>query len=751
MRKTLFVISVIIPIFLIVFPYIAYTQNAPLVNAIEIRGLKRTDEGAIRRRLSQKIGQPLSQKDISNDIKSIFEMGYFEDVRVETEPFEGGLKLIYILKEKPAIVKVQFSGNKEFDDEKLKEQITIIPGAIADVTLIQRNVASLKAFYEKEGYYLANIVPIVKRLTPDEATLTFFIQEGEKIKIDKIIFEGNKQIDDGDIKDVMDTRSWWIFSYFTKSGYYRKDVLESDINKIKNLYYDNGFLNVVVSKPVVILDRKKKKLTIKIKIKEGPQYRISSIKLKGQAPSEEKKLKEFIKLKKGEIFSKKKLRETIEDITNYYSEHGYAMASVEPDIRTNEKDKTAQIILNIDKGHIFRVGRIEISGNTRTLDKVIRREIRLDEGDIFNSKLLKRSYQNINNLNFFEKVDLVPKPRLKDRLVDIDIKVKEKATGFISIGGGYSTVDKFVAMVDITQANLFGTGRYIKLRGELGGSSSFYEFSYRDPWFLDHPISLTLSLYRTTREYVTYDKKATGGSIGFGKRFNDLWRAGITYKFERATIENVDADAPSIIKDQVGTNTTSSITPSVTRDSRDNYMDPHTGSRNSLYITYAGLGGTNYFLKSLFDSSWYFPVTKKTTLRFRGRLGYATGLFNHDLPLYERFYVGGLYTVRGLGFGDGGPKDENGDPIGGTKELIFNLDYTFPLVEELKLKGFVFFDAGRAYGDNETFGEDLRYTTGAGFKWFSPMGPILIEYGYNIDPREDEDSGKIEFSFGGFF
>ncbi len=751
MKKTLISLLIILLVPLLAYPNIVFSQNAPLVNSIEIRGLKRTDEGAIRRRLSQKIGQPLSQKNISNDIKSIFEMGYFEDVRVETEPFEGGLKLIYVVKEKPAIVKVQFSGNEEFDDEKLKEQITIIPGAIADVTLIQRNVASLRAFYEKEGYYLANIVPIVKRVSPDEATLTFFIQEGEKVKIDEIIFEGNKEIDDGDIEDVMETREWWIFSIFTKSGYYRKDVMDADIQRIKDLYYNHGFLNVVVYRPQVILDKKHKKLTIKIKIKEGPQYKISSIKLKGHAPSEEKKLKEFVELKKGDVFSKKKLREAIEKITNYYSEHGYAMASVEPDIRTDEKTKTANIILNIDKGHIFRIGRIEISGNTKTLDKVIRREIRLDEGDIFNSKLLKRSYQNINNLNFFDKVDLVPKPRLKDRLVDIDIKVKEKATGFISIGGGYSTVDKFVAMVDITQANLFGTGRYIKLRGELGGSSSFYELSYRDPWFLDKPISLTLSLYRTSREYISYDKKATGGSIGIGKRFKDYWSANITYKYERATIENVDVNAPSVIKDQVGTNTTSSITPSVTRDSRDNYLDPHTGSRNSIYFTYAGLGGTNYFFKSVLDSAWFFPVTKRTTFRIRGRIGYATGLFNHKLPLYERFYVGGLYTVRGLGFGDGGPKDENGDPIGGTKELIFNLDYTFPLVEELKLKGFVFFDAGRAYDTDETFGSDLRYTTGAGFKWYSPMGPILIEYGYNIDRRADEDSGKIEFSFGGYF
>ncbi len=750
MIKKLLISSFYLTLFIVLLSTVNGNATSPLVNSIEIRGLKRLDEAAIRKRLTQKVGQPLSRENISQDIKRIYEMGYFEDIRVETEPFEGGLKLIYIIKEKPSIVKITFSGNKEYDDEKLKEQLTLTPGSIADVTLIQRNVYALKAFYEKEGYYLANIVPVVKRISPDEATLTFVINEGQKIKIGKILIEGNDKISEGDIKDVMKTRSWWILSFLTKSGYYQKSQLDRDIQNIKNLYYNKGFLNAVVSRPEITLDKEKKKLTIKIKISEGPQYRVSDIQLKGHAPSEENDIKQLIALAENELFSKEKLQKTIEQITSYYSEHGYAMASVEPELITDDKNHTVKIVIHIDKGHLFRIGRIEVIGNTRTKDKVIRREMRLDEGDIYNSKLVKRSYEKINNLNFFDKVELLPKPRLEDRLIDIDIKVKEKPTGFLSIGGGYSTMDKFVAMVDFTQANLFGTGRYIKIKGELGGSSSFYEFSYRDPWFLDKPISFTFTIYRTTREYITYDKRATGGSIGFGKRFDDYWSASITYKYEQATIENIEPDAPTIIKDQEGTNVTSSITPAVSRDTRDNYIDPSRGSRNSLFFTYAGLGGDNYFIKTVLDSAWFFPVGK-STIAVRGRVGYASGLYGKELPLYERFYVGGLYTVRGLSFGDAGPKDENGDPIGGTKELIFNLEYIFPIVTELKLKGVIFFDAGRAYDTNETFGSDIRYTAGAGFRWFSPMGPIRIEYGFNIDPREDEDSGKIEFSFGGFF
>jgi len=725
-------------------------QEGPIVKVIEVKGLKRVDEGAIRKRLSQKVGQPLAEENISKDIKSIYKMGYFEDVRVEAEPFEGGLKIIYIVKEKPTIVKVGFQGNEEYDDDKLREQITITAGAIEDATLIRDNVLRLKAFYEGEGYWLASIVPVVRRITENEVSLTFLIKEGEKVKIKEIRIEGNRALSDREIKGVMKTKSWGLLSFITSSGYYKESEMKADIERVRNLYYDNGYLNVVVSGPQTVLTPDRTGMIVSLRVSEGPQYRVSTVRFAGNKAYDDKTLMALLPLRAGEVFSRKKLREGIRKITDFYSEKGYALASVEPDIVPDEETHKVSVIMNVDEGGIFRVGRIEISGNSKTKDKVIRREMRLDEGDIFNSKLLRRSYERINNLNFFETVELVPKPELEKKVIDIDIKVKEKATGFLSIGGGYSTVDKLVAMVDLTQGNLFGTGRYIKLKGEFGGRSTFYEISYKDPWFLDRPLSLTLSAYNTERNYIGYDKKALGGSIGFGKRFNDYWSSSLAYRYERVTIFNVADDASNIIKEQIGTNITSSVTPALVRDSRDNYLDPSSGSRNSIFVTYSGLGGDNYFVKGLIDSKWFFPFGT-TTVSLRGRVGYASGLFGRKLPLYERFYIGGIYTIRGLDFGEGGPRDETGEVIGGTKELLFNAEYIVPLLDELRLKGVVFFDAGRAYDGSETFGKDLRYTTGAGIRWVSPIGPIRIEYGYNLNRRDDESSGKIEFAFGSFF
>ena len=732
--------------------FVSYAEELPIVTAIEVRGLKRIEQGAIISKVSQKIREPLNQEKISEDIKSIYKIGYFDDVRVDIEPFEGGIKVIYIVKEKPTIVKIDFQGNKKFDDTALREKITLMPGAISEVTLINDNALKLKVFYEDKGYYLAQVVPVVKKMKEDEVSLTYQIEEGKKVKIKEIKIEGNKAISTGKIKKAMKTAERGLFSFITGSGYYKKEEIIIDVERIKDIYFNNGYIKVIVGEPKIQLTDDKEGMRIAIQISEGEQFRVSEVGIAGNKAFSEEDIRRNIKLSQKTVFSKEILKKDVVAINDLYSNNGYALVSVSPELVPDEDKKEAKVIYRIDEGDKYKVGRINISGNVKTRDKVIRREIRLDEGDVFNASALKRSYDRINNLQFFETVDISPKPKIEEKVVDLDVKVKEKPTGFLSIGGGYSSVDKFIGMADITQGNLFGKGQYIKLRGELGGRSSFYELSFRDPWFMDKPLSFGTSIYRTTRKYTDFDKKSTGLEVSFGKALSEYWGASISYNYEKATIENITETASNKIKEQEGTKTTSSISLSLARDSRDNYLDPSHGSRNAVYLTFAGLGGTNKFFKALFDSGWYFPLFDTTTIHLRGRAGYATGLFGEKLPLYERYYVGGIYTVRGLGYGEAGPRDENtNEPIGGEKQLVLNAEYIFPLVPEYKLKGVVFFDAGRAYATGEKFGSDLRYTTGAGLRWISPMGPIRIEGGYNLDKRPGESASKVEFTFGTFF
>lgn len=739
-------------LFVVFFAGVSFGNELPVVTAIEAKGLKRIDETSLKTKISQKIGEPLSQEKTTEDIKSIFKMGYFEDVRVEIEPFEGGIKVIYIVKEKPTVVRVEFQGNEKFDEASLREKITITAGAISDVTLINDNAIKLRMFYEDEGFYLARVVPVVRKVSEHEVAVTYQIDEGRRVKIKEIKIEGNKVFSSGKIKDVMKTTERGLLSFITGKGYYKKDVMKEDIERIKDLYHNNGFIKVTVGEPIIQLTDDREAMKISIQVSEGEQFKVSDIGIEGNRTFSEEEIRKLIRLSTKKPFNKELMKKDINAITEKYTDNGYALVSISPDLVPDEDKKETKVIYVISEGDKYNIGRIDISGNTKTRDKVIRREIRLDEGDVFNATALRRSYERINNLQFFETVELTPKPKFEEKVVDLDVKVKEKPTGFFSIGGGYSSVDKFMGMVDITQGNLFGKGQYIKLKGELGGRSSFYEFSFRDPWFMDKPLSFGVSLYRTTRKYGDFDRKSTGIEFSLGKGFWEYWGASVSYNFEKVTILNITEGASSIIKEQAGSRTTSSISLSVTRDTRDNYLDTMKGSKNTVYFTFAGLGGSNAFLKTIFDSGWFFPVFDVTTIHLRGRAGYATGLFNKKLPLYERFYVGGIYTVRGLGYGEAGPKDPNtGEPIGGERQLVFNAEYIFPIISEYKFKGLVFFDAGRAYDSGETIGSDLRYTAGAGIRWISPMGPIRIEWGYNLSKRKGESSNKIEFTFGSFF
>jgi outer membrane protein insertion porin family len=727
----------------------AWSQEAPVVNVIEIKGLTRIDEGSVRAKISHDLGEPLNSEKVTVDIQEIYKLGYFDDVKVEVEPFEGGVRLLYVVREKPVITRVDFQGNKKLDDEKLRDQLTVSPGSIADTGLIQQNAEILRAVYSSKGYSLAEIVPVVRRASETQAVLTYQIDEKRKVKIRKVIIEGNKKISKGKIRNAMKTGKWWFLSFLGKKGYYEKGKLDADIRSIKNLYYDHGYIQVVVEEPEVEFTKDKKKMIITIRISEGEQFNISSIGFKGNSIYAEEELRGKLKSKAGKVFSKGKLQKDVEQFSEMYGEKGYAASTVLPDVVPDEAAKEVDVIYNINEGDVYTVGKVYISGNHRTRDKVIRREVRLNEGEIYNSKLLKRSYQRISNTNYFEEVKLLPRLKHREKEVDIGIDVKEKKTGSISIGAGYSSIDRLVGMVEFSQANFRGAGQKLNVKAELGSVASNYAVSFIEPWLFGRPISFSASIYNTRREFVSYSREAIGFNIGLGKELWEYWHANIRYSLEEAEITDIiGINVSRVILDQAGRKITSSIIPSIVRDSRDNHIDPHTGSKNSATVTYAGLGGDNNFLKYKLDSQWFFPVSEKTTLVFRGRYGHSTGLNGKEVPLYERFYVGGIYTIRGLDFGEGGPRDETGAVIGGLNMVIFNTDFVFPLYESFNLKGVVFFDAGSAYDDNI---DELRYTAGAGFRWLSPVGPIRLEWGKNLDPKFDEAESRWEFAMGAFF
>lgn len=730
----------------------ASAENSPLIKMIDIKGNRKISTDTIYSKMISKAGAPFSKNTVQEDIKKLYGIGYFDDIRVEIEAFEGGVRLIYIFIEKPSIISLDFQGNKELETSSIREKITLTTGAIANLALITDNAKKIVLYYQSEGYWLATVVPVINKVSEDGIALTYQIQEGTKVSIDTITFEGNEGLSDREIKRVVKTKEWWIFSFLTGSGVYSEEQIRADLSAIKELYQSRGYIYIAVSDPQVVLSEDKKDLNITISISEGDQYRIGSIKVKDNTVFSDAELFEQVKTAPGLIFDRTALKKDIDKIIDLYMDRGYARADVDPIVDVNKEEKTADITLSVIEGGIYTIGRIDISGNIKTRDKVIRREMRLDEGDTFSKKLLTRSYQRINNLNYFESVDIRPTPSTEAQLMDIDVRVEEKLTGMLSLGGGYSSVDKFMITGEITQTNLFGKGLYLKFKADISSRRTNYNISLRDPWFMDKPVSAAVGLYNEVVDYTDYDKKATGGNISFGRELSEYVGGSINYEIEQVEITDVSDKASSSIKDQVGSKLTSSISPSIWRDTRDNYLDPSSGSRNALYLTLAGLGGDNYFWKTVVDSGWYFPVIWDTTISLRGRYGRVRGYNNREVPLYERFYIGGISTVRGLGFGEGGPVNEEGEKIGGTQQIIFNAEYIFPLVKEMKLKGVLFYDYGGAFDKSYGLSErNMRRTAGAGFRWMSPLGPLRLEWGYNLDRRENEGQHKWEFSLGGFF
>ncbi len=719
---------------------------------IELRGNRKISTDTITSKINSKEGSPFSKNAVQEDIRKLYGIGYFDDIRVEIEAFEGGVKLIYAVMEKPAIISLDFQGNKELETKNIREKITLTTGAIANLALITDNAKKIIVYYQSEGYWLATAVPVINKVSDDGIALTFQIEEGPKVSIDEISIEGNEAVSDREIKHVMKTGEWWIFSFLTGSGVYSEEQIRADLSRIKELYQSKGYIYVAVSEPRVTLGPDRKDLYIAISISEGDQYRVGSIKVKGNTVFSDAELYEQVETTSGQIFNRTALKKDIDKIIDLYMDRGYARADVDPLVDVNKEQRTADITLSVIEGGIFRIGRIDITGNIKTRDKVIRREMRLDEGDIFSKKLLTRSFQRINNLNYFDNVDIRPTPKADAQLMDIDVKVEEKLTGMLSIGGGYSSVDKFMIMGEVTQTNLFGRGLQLKLKADFSARRSNYNISLRDPWFMDEPVSASIGVYNEQVDYPDYDKKAVGGNISFGRELSEYVSGNIIYEIEQVEITNVSDNASLLTRDQEGSKLTSSLSPSIWRDTRDNYLDPTSGSKNALYLTLAGLGGDNHFWKATVDSGWFFPVIWNTTFGLHGRYGYARGYKSHEVPLYERFYVGGINTIRGLGFGEGGPVDEEGEVIGGLQQMIFNVEYIFPILDEMKLKGVVFFDYGGAFDKSYGLSErNMRRTAGAGIRWMSPLGPLRLEWGFNLDQRENEGEDKLEFSLGGFF
>lgn len=732
---------------------IRFTNREQVIASIEPEGNKRIDTGAINRKIQSKPGDIYSPSALRNDLKAIFAMGYFDNVNVKVENTVDGKKIIFQITEKPLIKKVEFTGIDALEEKDVKEAANVSANTIINPATINKSGEAIKALYKSKGYYDTKVTTQISYPDKDEAVVKYIIEEGAKIYIKEIAFAGNQSFSSKVLSDVIKTSEKGLLSWLTESGLMKTEQLNQDAASIGSFYNNQGFLEVKVSDPVVRQDGEW--LYITFNIEEGPRYMVGTIDIKGDLIADKQQLRDLLTVQKEKFINRKALREDVLRITDYYAEHGYAFAEVRPDLNKSQTGERVDISIDIDKGDLVHINRITITGNTRTRDNVIRREIEIQEGGLFDSKALRTSSEQLQRLEFFEEVNIHPEPSLDPTKMDVVVDIKEKNTGQFSVGMGYSSVDSLMFMAEVSENNFLGRGDRLALSGNVSGTSTQFNLSYTDPRLRDSKLSWGADLYNMTREYDDYDKESTGGALRLGYPVWERWKAFGAYSYEDTELSEVSPFASSYILRSLDIHVTSAVKLALVRDTRDRITSPSKGSQNQISVKYAGgsLSGDSQFTKVEASSGWFFPLPMETVFHLKGTAGQIWENETNKLPVYERFYLGGMNSIRGFEYGKASPIDPlSGDRIGGDKMWYSNIEYIFPLIKEAGLKGVVFFDIGKNMAEDvEWTIEDYDTATGLELRWLSPMGPLRLVWGYNLDAQDDEDTSVWDFSIGGGF
>jgi outer membrane protein insertion porin family len=722
------------------------------VAQVYIKGNKRIESEAIKAVLDTKNGGPYSPIRLDNDLKAIWKMGYFDNVKIDVEDSSDGKIVTFVVDEKPTVRELKITGNDEIDTKDLLDAIDIKLHSVFKPAAVKEGEVKIIQAYRDKGYYDVAVKSAVTTLPNGEIGVSYDVKEGEKVYIATIQFQGNEHFSDGDLRSEMSTSQEGWFSWITDDNVLESQTLEQDVEKIADFYYNHGYMDARVAAPKI--ERGKEGLVITINVVEGPRYKVSKLDITGDMVVPKEELMDKIQSKADDWYNRSTLREDLRTISDIYGQRGFAYVDVKPMVHKDDEAHTVDVEFKVAKGKKVYFERILITGNTATRDKVIRRELGLAEGSRFNSATIRNANMRLHRLQFFEDVNITPTKGSEADKMNLHVKVKEKRTGSFMVGAGYSTVDSIMVVGQIQETNLMGRGQTISLRGQLGGSSTRYTLSFTEPWLFDRPVSAGIDVYNWEREYISYDKTAIGARLRLGFPTPiPATRFYAYYTYEVAEVTDVDDDASVIIQDQEGEHSTSAIQFILRRDTRDHYFNPTHGSDNSISVEYAGLGGSNHFLKCIADSGWYFPLWFKHVFVLHGKAGYVTEVADGDLPIYEKFFLGGINSLRGYDYWSVSPEDpETGDPIGGETMLQFNIEYRFPLFSDFGLVGLVFYDTGNSWSEDDGYQLDnMRSSYGAGIRWNSPVGPLRLEYGRVIDPEPDEDEANWEFTVGSLF
>ena len=736
-----------------------------LIQKIEVTGNKKIEESAIRAKISSKVGERLDKEHIRQDIRDIFAMNFFLNVEVDKKIEKNQAILTYKVEEKPTISEIKFVGNDEVEQNDLLEALGIKSYEILDMSKVRDAVGKLEKLYEDKGYFLARIKPEVKTGKENTATLIFHIVENEKVRVAKIRFLGNRQIPSTRLKSVMQTQEGGFFSFISGSGAYKQDTFDRDIQLLYYLvYYNEGFIQAKIDRPQVYVTPDKRLIYITIRVDEGEKFNVGEINFTGDLLFTDSELASSIKIKASELFVYSTLQADLSTLQAKYGDLGYAYANIIPRTRAREKEKLVDITFEIDKGSKVYIGRINMKGDSKTRDKVIRREMRIFEGELYNETRKRESLANIKRLGFFEEVTFNTKtPPGHPDIMDIDVVVKERNTGTIQLGAGYSTFGGFLLNGQINQINLFGRGQKLGLSIDWSQQQKVFDLSFTEPYFNDTEWSLGGDLYVSDRLLTEYEENKKGVGIRVGHPLAPYLEGTLGYKIDKTYLTLSDVGDPQLFPVDTANGLTSSITAGLSYDTRDDRFSPSEGQFHSVSLQYAGLGGDLKYTKGVASARYYKKIISEIVWRNNLTYGFVASNRSEVAPPFNQlFLLGGANSLRGFDWFSIGRKrfsniafaslvgDPNATqlaykPFGGSQEMFYNLEFQFPLISEAGVKGVVFYDIG--YADDQLRLDDFRSDWGFGFRWFSPIGPLRFEFGLPIDRQPVYGERPVNFQF----
>jgi outer membrane protein insertion porin family len=752
-----FFLSIFVIPFFLLFPVLGFAQEGEIVQSLSVQGNKRVDDSTVLYYIKTEIGQPLSRQQIRKDIEQIYDLGQFKDIQVDTQNVAGGLEVVFKVVEIASIGDLRIVGNKVIDSEDIQEKIGLRRGAVFHDQQVAESIELIGKLYEAKGYFFAE-AKIETELTPENLVeVTIHINEGGKVSVENIRFSGNKAFKDKELRKQMESKEKTWYSWLDESGVYQKDILKLDLFRVEAFYQDRGFIRVSVLEPKIDVSKKDQAININIPVVEGSRYKVGSIDVKGDDTFTNEELLESVESEKGEWYNVSKLREDVLKISDLYSTQGYAYADVNPVTKIDDDKKTVNLGIEIDKGKKVYVGKINIQGNVSSRDNVLRREFRLREGDLFDSAKLRRTKQRLNNTQFFEDVKIDTGRGEQPDLIDITTTVTERPTGSVSVGAGFSSVEKVIFTGSVSQNNLFGRGQSLVFSTSLSAIRSDFNLSFTEPRILDTEILGGVDLFNRKTNFFSFTSRSQGGGLRVGKSLTEYDWVGLNYRFEDVEVSDVNpADETEFLKNEI--RTTSRIVPSYVRDTVDNRLNPSTGMKHVLRFELAGgpLGGSD-FVKSGYEFTVYRPIIGKLVGAIHAEINYAEDYNGDTLPAFERYFMGGANSLRGYNIRDVGPKNATGDPIGGTQSLLLNVELQFPFSKSFR--GFAFYDRGNVYGDGtdisttaENFDlAEMRHSVGVGLRFLSPFGPVGFAYGLKLDQKDGEDLTAFHFTAGSAF